>query len=89
MSRFAPFFKCYSVYAASYASAVFMLEHERERNPELGRFCDDAAARRGASPHRLNNVLVMPVQRVPRCVGAFVVSGCGVRACVGRSELSD
>jgi len=66
MSSFAPYFKCYSVYAASYASAVFLLEHEIQTNTELCEFRHDVVSTQGTSPHRLNNLLVTPVQRVPR-----------------------
>ena len=61
-------------YAASYASAVFLLEREKTANEDLREFIENAVNDAKTSAHFINNVLVMPVQRVPRHVAICLPS---------------
>ena len=61
----APFFKLYSVYAFDYKNALLILQELTNKNLVFRKFLEDAESRPEVQ-QKLNSLMIVPIQRVPR-----------------------
>lgn len=63
--KMAPYFKLYSVYAFDYKNAILIVQDLINKNSEFRKFVYNAESRPEVQT-KLNSLLIVPIQRVPR-----------------------
>ncbi len=62
----------YELYCSSYAAACDTVHSLRGTNPAFQAFLDDRRSHPRCQGNDLLSLLIMPIQRVPRCVRACI-----------------
>ncbi|KAL9658096.1 hypothetical protein ABK040_013009 [Willaertia magna] len=66
INKMMPFFKSYVSFINNYDNAFDMLEHTEKKKGKFYNFLQEEYAKLPPNSHKLNSLLIMPVQRIPR-----------------------